>query len=96
MDRLNSGGARALRRLLDGGETQGEPGFLPVGRAAMDGAFFSGLVERRGDGFQGLGGVVLFAGGQHREIVFLQSMEARLDVAILGLLAAAIAHPAFG
>ena len=88
-----NGFARLFRTRL---EREGKAGFLAVGGGAGDGADLDGLVIRRVNARQELGGFVLFPGGDGAAELLLQTAQLGLDAGIVEIFALAIAHPARG
>ncbi len=70
--------------------------FLRLAVGAGDGAGFDGLVVGGMDAGQRLGGLVLFAGGEQRAVIFFHAAQAGFDAAVVLVLALVAAHAAFG
>ena len=62
----------------------------------MNDAGFAGFIECRGHVAIRFGGVVFFAGGESRPVIFFEATEAGKDAAIVQMLALIAAHAAFG
>ncbi len=71
-------------------------GFFSIGGGPVDDPGLDGFIERGGDAGQGLDGIVLLAGGHEQAVTLLELAQARLDTAIVQMLALTAAHAAFG
>ena len=84
-----------IRKLLDGGETNGQAGFLPIDRGFVDHPCLGGLVEGRTHVTKRLGGVIFFPGGEQPEIILFQCLQPRLHAAVPDMFASAVSCAAF-